>query len=178
MQLITAFDTQILWWIQEHLASPLMDALMPAITHLGDAGAIWLVVTLALLLRRDTRVWGVSMIAALALCFVGGNLLLKPLIARPRPCHLHELPLLIALPSDFSFPSGHTMSSFAAAAVLLRYSRLWGWAGFILAALIAFSRLYLFVHYPSDIGAGAVLGLLAGWLASRFIRLLYPKKGL
>lgn len=178
MHSITAFDTAILWWIQEYIASPLMDVIMPAITHLGDAGAIWVIITLALLLRKETRMWGISMFIALAICFVAGNLLLKPWIARLRPCHILELPLLIAIPSDFSFPSGHTMSSFASAAVLYYYNKLWGKIGLGLAALIAFSRLYLFVHYPSDIAAGVVLGLLAGWLACKLTKLLSLQKNL
>lgn len=177
MQAVTALDTDVLWWIQDHLASPLMDIVMPAVTRLGDAGAIWLIIGLILLLRKTTRIWGITMLASLVLCFVGGNLLLKPLIARLRPCHIQELPLLIAVPSDFSFPSGHTMTSFAAAAVLHFYHKTWGKAALILATLIAFSRLYLLVHYPSDVAAGLALGLVMAWLARLVVEVLFPQKG-
>ena len=96
------------------------------------------------------------------------NVLLKPLVGRARPFQSDgSVALLVSSPGDFSFPSGHTGASFAAAAVMFfGRSSLWGWA-LALAALIAFSRLYLYVHYPSDVLAGALLGILTGWLMWR-----------
>lgn len=92
-----------------------------------------------------------------------GNVCLKNLIARPRPCWLDDsVKLLIPIPTDYSFPSGHTLSSVVGATVLTKTNRRFDWAAIPLAALIAFSRLYLFVHYPSDILAGAVLGVAIG----------------
>ncbi len=175
MQFITAFDTNILWWINAHLTSPFMDKLMPAITHLGDVGAIWIAITVILLLRKSTRKWGVTMLFSLFLCVLVGNLLLKPLVARPRPCHIHQLQLLIPMPTDLSFPSGHTMTSFASAAVLFHYHKTYGKAALILAALIAFSRLYLLVHYPTDVAAGLVLGLVAAIIACKLTDYFYTR---
>ena len=91
-----------------------------------------------------------------------GNVALKNLIARPRPCWVESVPLLIASPTDYSFPSGHTLSSAIAATILTKTDRRFGYAAIPLAALIAFSRLYLYVHWPSDVLAGALLGILIG----------------
>ena len=111
------------------------------------------------------------MMAAALLCgLIFGNLLLKPLIARVRPYDLREgIELLISKPSDYSFPSGHTLASFEAAVVLMvRERKRFGWAALVLAVLIAFSRLYLYVHYPSDVLGGILLGtafaLFSVWL--------------
>ena len=90
------------------------------------------------------------------------------LIARPRPCWLDDsVKLLIPIPTDYSSPSGHTLSSVIGATVLTKTNRRFGWAAIPLAAIIAFSRLYLFVHYPSDILAGAVLGAAIGLVVYR-----------
>ena len=92
-----------------------------------------------------------------------GNVALKNWVARPRPCWLDpNVPLLIDLPKDYSFPSGHTLASVIAAAALTRANRKFGWIAMPLAALIAFSRLYLFVHFPSDVLASVALGLAIG----------------
>lgn len=105
------------------------------------------------------------MLAGLAVGVLAGNLTLKPLIARPRPCWLDEsVQLLIANPTDYSFPSGHTLSSVIGATVLTKANRKFGFAAIPLAALIAFSRLYLYVPFPTDILGAAVLGMAIGLL--------------
>lgn len=94
-----------------------------------------------------------------------GNVCLKSFIARPRPCWLDSsVRLLIADPTDYSFPSGHTLSSVIGATILTKTDRRFGYAAIPLAALIAFSRLYLYVHFPSDVLAAAVLGVMIGEL--------------
>lgn len=103
------------------------------------------------------------MILGLAVGVLVGNVCLKNLIARPRPCWLDDsVMMLISSPADYSFPSGHTLSSVIGATVLTKTDRRFGWAAIPLAAVIAFSRLYLFVHFPSDILAGAILGVIIG----------------
>ena len=160
------FDAGLLFFIQNHLTSPLGDGIMLFFSTIGNVGAIWLLAGAALLCFRKTRRTGAAVLLAVALCFVLGNLILKPLIARPRPCWLYpETALLLPNPTDFSFPSGHTMASFAAAAVLLHVDKRLGFPALVLAAFIGFSRLYLFVHFPSDVLAGAALGALTGLLA-------------
>ena len=176
---MTWFDWTILDFIQNHLRSGGMDPLMVWITTLGNGGAVWLAIAAVLLLRKRTRLAGVCLLAAIAFTAVCCNLGLKPLIARPRPCHLDpSVHLLIPNPTDFSFPSGHTAASFAAVAALYYFRcRYWYLAG-TLAVLIAFSRLYLYVHFPTDILAGALLGLMLGWCSVTLVRLIFRKTDL
>ena len=144
------------------------DFLMPLVSFLGNGGLIWICIAVGLLCFGKTRRYGVMVAVALLLGLLIGNLILKPLVARPRPCHLHpQVELLIPVPQDYSFPSGHTLSGFAAAGVLFSMRRRVGVAAFILAGLIALSRMYLYVHYPSDIAAGVLLGLCCAFAAIR-----------
>lgn len=155
-------DWSILQSIQS-LTNPVLDLVMPKITLLGNGGAIWLVSGGALLATKKYRRWGVLVLAGLAVGVLTGNLLLKPLIARPRPCWPDpSVKLLIANPTDYSFPSGHTLSSVIAATVLAKANRKFGLIAIPLAALIAFSRLYLYVHFPSDVLGAAALGIVIG----------------
>ena len=109
------------------------------------------------------RCQGVTLLAGLAIGVLAGNVCLKNLIARPRPCWLDDsVFMLISVPTDYSFPSGHTPASAIGATVLTKTNRKFGWAAIPAAIIIAFSRLYLFVHFPSDILAGAVLGIAIG----------------
>lgn len=163
-------ELAILDFIQSTFRCGFLDHLMPFITYLGDGGKIWIACTILLLLIPRTRKVGLTMALALVLDLVCCNLFLKPLVARTRPFDVNTaVQLLIERPSDYSFPSGHTASSFAAAAALY-FSRKKLWIpAVILAGLIAFSRLYLYVHYPTDVLAGAVIGILMGWIASMLV---------
>ena len=146
-------------------ACPLLDFLMPRLTALGNGGAIWLAAAGGLLCTKKYRRQGLLLLAGLAAGALVGNAFLKNVVARPRPCWLDpDMPLLIAVPKDFSFPSGHTLSSTIAAVILSRLNRWFGCAAIPLAVLIAFSRLYLYVHFPSDVLAGALLGIVIGQL--------------
>ena len=158
-------DWSILHWIQETLTCPLFDVLMPKITLLGNGGAVWLLAAGGLLCTKKYRRQGLVLLGGLAAGVLVGNVCLKNLIARPRPCWLDEsVRLLIASPTDYSFPSGHTLSSVIGATILTKTDRRFGYAAIPLAALIAFSRLYLYVHFPSDVLAAAVLGVAIGLL--------------
>lgn len=161
MTLLHSFDTKILNWIRTYLHTTILDYIFPLITRLGNRGFIWIIVALCFLLSDIFRPDGLLLSCSLLLCLLIGNLILKPLIGRIRPCDFfHTDALLIKRPTDFSFPSGHTMSSFAAAAIILHADIPLGIIAYTLASLIAFSRLYLYVHYPSDIIAGILLGTL------------------
>ncbi len=133
----------------------------------------WVNDTVQLLVSfRKTRVCGFCVLAGLAVGALITNVTLKPLVARDRPFWVNDtVQLLVSAPKDFSFPSGHTQASFVAAAAIWMNHRKWGTAAFILAALIAFSRLYLYVHFPTDVLAGAVIGICVGigvsWLILR-----------
>lgn len=161
MEFIQNIDTAILMFIHNNFTSPLLDSFMPAITSIGNAGCIWIVLCLILLLSKRHRKYGFMLAGALILCLLIGNVGLKPLIARERPFNFNDaITLLISTPLDYSFPSGHTMSSFASAAILYYMNKKVGIAAYVLASVIAFSRLYLYVHYPSDVLAGVLIGIL------------------
>lgn len=157
----------ILEWIQS-IRTPIGDMVMPLITRLGDAGAVWILLAVILLVIPKTRKSGAVLVAALCVDVILCNGILKNLFGRVRPCDINtSLPLLIARPDDFSFPSGHTAASFAAveALRLVGEKKLWKPA-LLLAVLIAFSRLYLYVHYPTDILGGVIVGIIAGHIGN------------
>ena len=162
-----SFEFAILDWIQANLRNPILDLLMPALTTLGNSGLVWIILAGVLMFMPKYRKAGAAVMAGLVLEVICCNLVLKPLVARVRPCDVNTaVQLLIARPGDFSFPSGHTGASFAATAALY-CSRSWIWIpSLMLAVLIAFSRLYLYVHYPTDVLAGMLLGVMAGWLGN------------
>lgn len=163
-----SFDWTILHWIQSTLVCPALDVLMPKITLLGNGGAIWILSAALLLVTKKYRKYGVFLLVGLALGLLVGNLTLKPLIARPRPCWLdNSVTLLIANPTDYAFPSGHTLSSVIGATVLTKANRMFGLAAIPLASLIAFSRLYLYVHFPTDILGAAALGIVLGLMSCK-----------
>lgn len=166
-QRITDIDIRILDYIQEHLRNGFFDKFFSVITHLADKGIFWILLALVLLCFKRTRRTGFCMAIALVLGVIFGNLLLKPLIARIRPYDLnpHMWPGLVGKPDDFSFPSGHTLASFGGATALCRVNRKAGIPAIILAALIMLSRVYLYVHYPSDVLTGMLMGILFGCIA-------------
>lgn len=180
------FDLPILDWIQAHLQCGFMDTIMPIITLFGEGGVFWIAWAVILLIIPKTRKVGLSMIFALLLGLLVCNVTLKPLVARIRPYDLQEqdfgiyINLVIERQHDFSFPSGHTIASFEAAVVLLKNSRKMGIPALILAILVSFSRLYLYVHYPSDVLVSVVLGTafaFAGCALANLIKLPSTKKG-
>ncbi len=163
MNLMQSIDNMILLCIQNHMHTGFFDKVLPVISALGSGAAIWIMLALVFIFTGKYRRSGFIMMAALLISAFLGEMTLKPLFARVRPCDIEPgIALLIPRPGGFSFPSGHTMSAFAAAAVLYDANKSFGAAAYLLAALIAFSRLYLYVHYPSDVLGGMVLGILTG----------------
>lgn len=155
-------EIRILDWIQS-IRTPAGDMAMGFITRLGDAGAVWILLAVILLAVPKTRKSGAVLAAALCVDVVLCNGILKNLFGRIRPCDVNtSVQLLIPRPDDFSFPSGHTASSFAAAALMMAGERKLWKPALGLAVLIAFSRLYLYVHYPTDILGGMIVGAAAG----------------
>lgn len=144
--------------------TPLLDKILAFITSLGNAGIIWIVLAVVLLILPKTRKTGIIVAAALLADLVLCNLILKNLVARVRPYDVNTaIAILIKKPLDFSFPSGHTAASFAAMTALFLAKMKKAWiAALVLAVLIAFSRLYFYVHYPTDVLGGAVVGILSG----------------
>ena len=161
-------ELSILDWIQT-LHTPFLYKIMVFITRLGDAGIIWIVLSIVLLLIPKTRKSGVVMVAALVVDVLLCNIVLKNLVARTRPYDVNTgVHLLVAKLHDYSFPSGHTAASFASvtALYLAGEKKLWKFA-LVLACLIAISRLYLYVHYPTDVLGGILFGVISGYLGYR-----------
>lgn len=155
------FEFGILNGIHNALQCDFMDFLMKLFSAVGDAGVLWIIVAVAMLCSKKYRRTGVFLGAGLLLGLLFGNLIVKNLVARPRPCWIFDIPgLMIEVPKDYSFPSGHTLSSFIAALVLLDSDWKIGIPAAVIAVLIAFSRLYLFVHFPTDILGGIILAIL------------------
>lgn len=163
--------------IQEYVRTPILDNIMIFITTLGNGGMIWIAATVLLLIPKKTRKVGIMSAVALLGSLIINNHILKNIVQRPRPyTTFTDLKILIPTPSEFSFPSGHTSSSFAAAGVF--YSHLpkkVGVPAVILAGLIGLSRLYVGVHYPTDVIAGVVMGILLSFWAELFVNFCAKK---
>lgn len=158
--MIQELDFSILDAIQG-LRCGFLDMLCPKMTMLGSGGFIWIVLTLCLLARKQSRTVGIMLAVGLLTGLIVGNGILKNLFARSRPCWLRpEVQLLIENPEDFSFPSGHTLSSFISVFILLFAKNRLRYPALIIAAVIAFTRLYLYVHFPSDILSGIILAFI------------------
>lgn len=153
-------DGNILLWIQEYVRNAFLTPIFIVITNMGNSGAIWLAVSFLMLFFKKTRKAGIMSLAALLSAFIIDNVILKHLVARIRPYEvIPGLQILIQKQKDYSFPSGHTGSSFASAVVLFKaLPKKFGIPALILAGLIGFSRLYVGVHYPSDVIGGAIIG--------------------
>ena len=175
-----SFDLPVLDWIQANMQSGFMDKFMPFITKFGDHGTFWMIVAALLFLFPKTRKTGLGMAIAMMIGLLVCNVTLKPLVGRIRPYDLQaELGVTIQLLGermhDFSFPSGHTIASFEAAVVMLKNSKKRGIPAMILAVLISFSRLYLYVHYPTDVIASIVLGTLFALIGDALAGLITSK---
>ncbi len=165
-------DWNILYYIQDNLTGPVMDTVMPMITRLGDKGFIWFLISFIMICQRKYRMHGIMLFIAIMIGVVIGNGFMKNFFERPRPTWLDpSVQLLIDTPHDYSFPSGHTLASFIAATYLLLIRSRIGIISMILAILIGFSRLYLFVHFPSDVLMSVILGITIAFVSYKFI---YP----
>lgn len=168
----------ILYAIQ-NLRSEYLDKIMIIITSLGNLGIFWICVGLLLLIGKKTRKTGITVIIALILCFLVGNIILKNTVKRDRPSWIdNSIDILIDNPKDYSFPSGHTEASFAAAMAIYLNRKKEGILALILAGAIAFSRLYMFVHFPSDVVGGMIIGCIIGIMANIIVNKVYMKNEL
>ena len=174
MDMILAFDNYILDFIQQTLRCDFLDRLMPVITFLGENGILWVILGIFLCFFKKTRPMGLSILIALLVGLVVCNLTLKPLVARIRPYVANGFEgLLISPLSDYSFPSGHTFASFEMAVCVYAFNKKYGIFALIIASLIGFSRLYLYVHYPTDVLVGVVLGSIIACASSYFVKKHY-----
>ena len=173
MEEIQSFDFSVLNGIQSFLKCGFLDWFTVFLSYFTTSGIIWIALGVLLLFFRKTRAVGIVLLAALAVGFLTGDVLLKHIIARPRPFAVTDYELLIKEPSGSSFPSTHSCLAAAATTVLIAKKRTFGIAALVLTICIAFSRLYLYVHFPTDVLCGLLLGVLSGllvlWLAKLFV---------
>ncbi|WP_309568890.1 phosphatase PAP2 family protein [Clostridium estertheticum] len=165
MYLLQKFDISILLFIKYNMYGIIMDKVMVILSYLGNAGIIWIMIAAILISNKKHRKIGLMALAALILSAILGDEILKNIFKRLRPADtMPTMNLLIERPLSYSFPSGHSMSSFAVAGVLVKYFKKYVIEIISLASLIAFSRVYLYVHYPTDVLVGAILGLVCSAL--------------
>ena len=171
------WEFDLLYWFQS-IHNPILDKIVVVITSLGNAGIFWILLTLVMLIVcKDKKVAWTSALALLFSLLVI-NIFLKNTVMRARPCWIDDtIPLLVKNPKDYSFPSGHSSASFASAVSIVQYAkyRKQGIAAVILA-LIAVSRMYVFVHFPTDVFVGTILGIIEAILAGIIIRFIYRKR--
>lgn len=158
-----------------------MDWFWKGITHLGDFGIFWILLTIVLLIPKKTRKAGLASALALIIGTLITNVAIKNVVARVRPYEvIQELDLMIEKQKDFSFPSGHTCASFASAFAIYKckevFPKKWRTAAMVLATLIALSRLYVGVHYPTDVLGGLIVGLFSGWAGWKIEELIMKKR--
>lgn len=163
ISIITDIDFKMLNFIKEHFSCGFLNFLMPKVTFLGNGGMIWIATAIIMMFFKKYRKTGIMVGVGLLEGAMIGNVLLKNLIARERPCWINEtVNILVSIPQDYSFPSGHTISSFVAATIIMHHDKRMGIAAYVFASMIAFSRLYLYVHFPSDVFAGVLIGIIIG----------------
>jgi len=167
-----AMELAILDWIQKNLRCGVLDVLMPALSRTANDGEIWILLAIVLVCIRSQRKHGFSVACGLLLDLMAVNIVLKPLIDRVRPCAVNTaVDMLVAAPTSGAFPSGHTAAAFAVVfALKTAGSPLWKPA-LAVAIPMAFSRLYLYVHWPTDILGGIVVGALVGWAGAKLVQL-------
>ncbi len=167
MDFLTQLDGSVLLWIQEHIRRDFLDPVISLITHLGDAGWFWILLSALLLFSKKYRKIGLTGLIALFIGFLITNLWLKNMVMRIRPYEVIEgLTLIGRKAHDFSFPSGHSTASMAASTVfLVLMPKKFGIAAFLLGIFICFTRLYIGIHYPTDVLAGMLIGFAAAFAA-------------
>lgn len=170
ISLLQQLDSSILLAIQA-MRLNCLTPIMVFVSTIGNAGLIWILLGIILTAIPKTRKLGILALASLLGCFLINNILLKNLVARPRPyTQLPDLSLLVPYPKDYSFPSGHTCSSFAVAGSLWQSEKTWNIIripAIVLAIMISFSRLYVGAHYPSDVVVGAIIGLIGSTVITK-----------
>lgn len=163
-------------YLLQDMHTPLLDKIMLFFTKMGNIGMPWLAIAVILLCFKKTRPCGIAVLLSLLMKELIGNLALKNLVARDRPCWIDTtVPMLIKSPSSYSFPSGHTFDAFAASVSIFLYNKKAGIAAIIVAVIIAFSRMYLFVHFPTDVLASVGLGILVAVFVHKVVEAYSPQ---
>ena len=169
--LVWKLDWAILEFFYNHVRNDILDPIVVFYTNLGDGGIIWIVTGLIMLIFPKYRKCGIMVLGALLVMLVLNNLILKNLIARDRPCWIRpEMLELVESPSSYSFPSGHTVSAMAVAFTILTQHKKLGITALVMAFLMGLSRLYVCVHFPTDVYGGIIFGAIIAlivWTAEK-----------
>ncbi|MDO5862061.1 MAG: phosphatase PAP2 family protein [Thermoplasmata archaeon] len=164
-------ELDILEWLQG--ASPALDNVMIGITIVSTYAAVWLIIAFLMTCSREHRKAGYAVIVSVAVAWILTDFVIKPMVGRERPYEVTGFEILVSAASTSSFPSGHTAFSFAAATAIFIHNRRWGIPALVFAALVGISRMYLYMHWPTDVLAGALIGIavayLCVWFMSRYI---------
>lgn len=168
-------EIEFLLGMQEYY-NPVLNAIMKGITYTGDSGIIMIITCIALICFKKTRKCGIAALISLVFTFIFANLIIKNVVHRPRPWTVAEFDLLIKKPGEFSFPSGHTVNAFAVAVVIFMYYKKPGIAAIIYSVLLGISRIYLCVHYPTDVLAGVVIGTIDAIIVTTICKRFQAKK--
>ncbi len=164
MDFIQNTDIKFLEFLRDNFNNTVLDNVFFFITKLGDVGVIWIIVSIVLIMTKKYRRAGFLTAFALLLATLLGEGMLKHIFQRTRPfLEYGNLPTMLSHQTGYSFPSGHTASAFACTGILMSKLERLKYIFLLLAFSISFSRLYFFVHYPSDVIAGAFLGLFSAW---------------
>ena len=161
-----------------NIRCPVLDYIMHFFTLLGEAGVFWILLVLVLIIVPKTRRIGLSAAAAFLLEFIFVNLTLKPIVKRTRPCYANTsrvIDTIITVPYDYSFPSGHSAAGFVVSTVIAKHNLKYGIISLATSVIIAFSRLYFYVHYPTDVMAGAMIGVLCGFFMDKVVMNAFKK---
>jgi undecaprenyl-diphosphatase len=162
------YEISILEKIASVFQNPVMDNIMIFVSSLFNNGYLPILIAVILLFTKYKKT-GVRILISITLAFIVCNLFLKPLVGRIRPYEIAGIPIIISKLNDYSFPSGHSHASFSFATSVFYSSKKQGIFLYVLSVLVCFSRLYLFVHYPTDVLAGAFIGFICAYITENFI---------
>ena len=179
--MIQEIDFAVLDWIQNNLRCGFLDFLMPKITMIGEKGILYVVLCLIMVCFKRCRKAGITILGGMTAGLLIVNMLIKNAVARMRPFQINAaIELLVKAPNEYSFPSGHAVHGFIFATVLMCYDKRLGIPALIVAVLVSFSRLYLYVHFPTDVLAGAAIGVIIGlcsvFVANRIVKWYQNRK--
>lgn len=176
IEAVTAWDASVITAISENVNSAFLTTFFRIVTLLGEGGIFWIAAAVVLLFFKKTRRCGICIGASLLIGVIIGNGIIKNVVARPRPYDaIAGIESVVSHLSDYSFPSGHSLCCFEAATALAMNRTRWAIPAYVAAVLVAVSRLFLFVHYPTDVICGALLGILFGVLGSLAAGAIYDR---
>lgn len=184
------FDLSVFEWVQG-IRTPILTVLMKVITTLGDEGILFIVIGLVLLITKKYRKIGLAILVSLVVMLIFNNFVLKEIFARERPFNLfatfpekyadwggeaarYIYPDFVKAPHSYSFPSGHTSSAFAAGVAVLLLNRKFGIPATIFAFVMGFTRIYVGVHYATDVISAAIVGIIYAVAGVIIAKYLFP----